>query len=357
MRKQIIRKLAASAVFLALLGFIAGPVHAKKVLLKVPIAFATKLPGLGETIKWLGDRTAILSGGTVKMKVYEPNKLIAPFEILDAVSAGKVNAGYTTAGYWFGKMKAAALFSAVPFGPEAPEYLAWLWYGNGAKLYQQMYDDGGYNVKVHVCGIISPETSGWFKEPINDVSQLKGMKMRFFGLGGQVMQRLGVTTSLLPGGEIFPALEKGAIDATEFSMPAIDKLLGFHKLVKYNYFPGWHQQATVFELLINKDTWNGMDKQQQMVVEMGCRAATAHALAYTDGMQFEQMKENVEKNGVKQMYWSDEMLATFEKAWMEVVEENRAADPGFKKVWDDLATFREGYDLWESHAFLPRAER
>ena len=181
--------------------------------------------------------------------------------------------------------------------------------------------------------------------------------MRFFGLGGQVMQRLGVTTSLLPGGEIFPALEKGAIDASEFSMPAIDKLLGFYKLVKYNYYPGWHQQATVFELLINGDTWKGMDAQQQMVIEMGCRAATLHSLAFTEAIQFDQMTENVEKNGVKQMYWSNGMLATFNNAWMEVVEENRASDPGFKKVWDDLTAFREGYDIWESHAFLPRAQR
>jgi TRAP-type mannitol/chloroaromatic compound transport system substrate-binding protein len=357
MKKKIVKKLVASTAFLALLSFVAGPVHAKKVLLKVPIAFATKLPGLGETIKWLGDRTETLSGGTVKIKVYEPKKLIAPFEILDAVATGKVNAGYATAGYWFGKMKAAALFSAVPFGPEAPEYLAWLYYGNGLKLYQEMYDDGGYNVKVHICGIIAPETSGWFKEPIKSASQLKGMKMRFFGLGGQVMQKLGVTTSLLPGGEIFPALEKGAIDASEFSMPAIDKLLGFYKLVKYNYYPGWHQQATVFELLINGDTWKGMDAQQQMVIEMGCRAATLHSLAFTEAIQFDQMTENVEKNGVKQMYWSNNMLATFNNAWMEVVEENRSTDPGFKKVWDDLAAFREGYDIWEAHAFLPRAER
>ncbi len=328
-----------------------------KILLKVPIAFATKLPGLGETIKWLGDRIGTLSNGSVKMKVYEPKKLVAPFEILDAVSSQKVSAGYTTAGYWFGKMKAAALFSAVPFGPEAPEYLAWLWYGNGAKLYQEMYDENGYNVKVHVCGIIAPETSGWFKEPITSADQLKGMKMRFFGLGGQVMQSLGVTTSLLPGGEIFPALEKGAIDASEFSMPAIDKLLGFYKLVKYNYFPGWHQQATVFELLINKDIWNRMSEHQQMVVDMGCRAATVHSLAFTEAIQFDQMKENVEKNGVKQMYWSDEMLDVFRNAWMGIVEENRASDPGFKKVWDDLAAFRAGYDVWEGHAFLPRAAR
>ena len=178
--------------------------------------------------------------------------------------------------------------------------------------------------------------------------------MRFFGLGGQVMQKLGVATSLLPGGEIFPALEKKALDASEFSMPAIDKNLGFHKLVKYNYFPGWHQQATVFELLINKDVWNGLSESQQMVIEMVTMAATANALAEGEAMQFAVMKENVEKNGVQLRYWTDEMLATYQKVWDDVATEMAANDAFFKKAWEDLTQFREGYDLWESYAFLPR---
>lgn len=328
----------------------------KPVRLDVPICFATVLPGLGSTIKWVSERIETTSGGTLKMKVYEPNKLIAPFEILDAVSKGKVNAGYTTAGYWAGKIPAAPLFSAVPFGPEAGEYLAWLYYGNGGKLYQEMYDQAGMNVKVLVCGIIAPETSGWFKGPINSPQDLKGLKMRFFALGGQVMQKLGVSVSLLPGGEIFPALEKKSIDATEFSMPAIDQRLGFYKVAKYNYFPGWHQQATVFELLINKDVWNGMSEQQQMVLEMICKAGTADAFAYTESLQAKVMKENVDKRGVKQMYWSDEMLTTFKKAWENVATEQSSKNAFFKKVYDDLSTFRAEYKVWQTYGFLPRPE-
>jgi len=204
-----------------------------------------------------------------------------------------------------------------------------------------MYDNGGYNVKVLPCAIIAPETSGWFAKPIEKPADLAGMKMRFFGLGGKVMSKMGVSVSLLPGGEIFPALEKKAIDATEFSMPAIDKLLGFHKLVKYNYFPGWHQQATVFELLINGDTWKKMDGTQQATVENACKASMAQSYAEGEAIQFSQMKENVEKNGVKIMRWNDDML-----------EESK--DAGFKKVHDDLNTFRNGYALWKQNAFLPR---
>lgn len=358
MKKTLLSTCLAATLALGMSTSAIAKEKTKPILLKVPIAFATKLPGLGSTIKWVGDNVKTVSGGAVKMKIYEPKKLVAPFEILDSVSSGKVNAGYTTAGYWAGKIPASPLFSAVPFGPETGEYLAWLYYGNGGKLYQEMYDQAGYNVHVEVCGVIAPETSGWFAKEINSPEDLKGLKMRFFGLGGQVMQKLGVSTSLLPGGEIFPALEKKAIDATEFSMPAIDKLLGFHKLVKYNYFPGWHQQATVFELLINKDVWqNKMNDHQRAVVTMMCKAATADSFAHTESIQAAAMQENVSKHGVVNKYWSDEMLAVFEKTWGEVVTEQSEKDAFFKKVWDDLSAFRENYDVWESHAFLPRAER
>lgn len=328
----------------------------KKIMLKVPVCFSTALPGLGTTIPWVAERLETASNGSLKMKVYEPNKLVAPFEILDAVSKGKINAGYSTAGYWAGKIPASPIFSAIPFGPEAGEYLAWLYYGNGMKLYQEMYDSHGYNVKVLVCGIIAPETSGWFTKEINSEADFKGLKMRFFGLGGKAMQKLGASVSLLPGGEIFPALEKKALDATEFSMPAIDQRLGFHKIAKYNYFPGWHQQATVFELLINKDVWNSMSDHQRMVIEMITRAATLDAFAYTEAIQAKVMKENVEKRGVKNMYWSDEMLTKFSNAWIEVAQEEVKKDAFFKKVFDDVSAFRNEYKMWQTYGFLPRPE-
>lgn len=239
MKKKMIPRLAVLALALIFLMSMASTAAAeKKIMLKVPVCFATVLPGLGTTITYVADRIETMSGGTLRMKVYEPGKLVAPFEILGAVSSGKINAGYSTAGYWAGKIPASPFFTAVPFGPEAGEYLAWLWHGNGMKLYQEMYDSHGYNVKVLVLGIIAPETSGWFKEPVKSANDLNGLRIRFFGLGGQVMEKMGASVSLIPGGEIFPALEKKAIDATEFSMPAIDERLGFYKISKYNYYPG-----------------------------------------------------------------------------------------------------------------------
>ncbi|MEG3640798.1 TRAP transporter substrate-binding protein [Magnetococcus sp. PR-3] len=349
------KKLMVIGMAAVMAASVAGPVQAKgkKVLLKVPVALSTSLPGLGTPIKRVAEQLKVISDGRVKMKIYEPGKLVAAFEILGAVSSGKINAGYSTAAYWAGKIPAAPLFSAIPFGPESGEYMAWLYYGNGRKLYQEMYDKAGYNVHVTPCAIIAPETSGWFAKPIEKPEDLKGLRMRFMGLGAKVMEKLGVSTSLLPGGEIFPALEKGAIDATEFSQPAVDKRLGFHKVVKYNYFPGWHQQATVFELLINKKTWKSMDKTQQAQVEAVCKSSMADSIAEAEYSQFDAMKENAAKNGVKIMRWSPGMLATFHEAWMDVVEEQKK-DAFFAKAWKDLSTFREGYQLWKQNAFLPR---
>jgi TRAP-type mannitol/chloroaromatic compound transport system substrate-binding protein len=322
--------------------------------LKVPVAFGTHLPSLGDGILYISERLEEISDGSLTMTVHEPGELVAATEILDAVSSGKVNAGYATAGYWVGKLPAAPLFSAVPFGPDAAEYLAWLYYGNGMDLYQQMYDDAGYNVHVLLAAIIPPETSGWFAEPIESTSDLDGLRMRFFGLGAEVMQKFGVQTSLLPGGEIFAALEKGAIDATEFSLPAVDQLLGFHQIVKHNYYPGWHQQATTFELLINKDTWNGLTDQGRMILEVICKASVADSFAHGEAIEGAEIKRNVTEFGVTNHYWSDEMLEAFKNAWLEVVEEKKAEDPFFAKVWDDFSAFDQEYKYWSSIGYLPR---
>lgn len=348
----MIKTLTSLAIAASMLT--APAVAQERLLLKTPIAFSTALPGLGSPIPRVAEQVELMSGGNIRMRVYEPNELVAPFEILDAVSSGSINSGYATAGYWAGKIPAAPLFSAVPFGPEAGEYMAWLYYGNGMDLYQEMYDQAGYNVKVLPCAIIAPETSGWFANEINSVEDLDGLKMRFFGLGGRVMQELGVATSLLPAGEIFPALETGAIDATEFSMPAIDARLGFHKLVSYNYFPGWHQQATVFELLINKNVWDEQGEQNQAILANACKASMADSFAEGEAIQHDVLLDNIENNGVQIRQWSDEMLDIFRSTWSDIAAEEVQADPFFAEVLADMNDFRTGYDVWKQNAFLPR---
>jgi len=333
----------------------ANPVQAeKKVLLKLPVWFGTHLTGLGSTPKWLAENVNAASGGNLKIKIYEPGKLIPPKEMLDSISKGQINAGYTTPGYNTGKLgNKGGIFSAIPFGPDAPEFLAWIYYGDGRAMWQEMYDKAGYNVHSIPCGIIAPETSGWFSKAIDKPEDLQGLRMRFFGLGALVMEKMGVSTSLLSSKEIFPALEKGAIDATEFSMPAIDKLLGFYKILKFNYYPGWHQPATAFEVLINKDYWARMSVALQGLMELGCKAAMLDGLALGEAIQFPEMKANQDK-GVENRYWSDEMLGQFRAKWDEVVVEESAKDPDFKRIYDNLSAFREDYKVWNTWAFLPR---
>ena len=351
MKKTLFLSITLAAAVLA-----SGPtMAAKKLLLKMAVYVNTNLRGLGTTPTWLAEHLKVASGGTLKIKLYEPGKLIPPQEILQAVHAGQVNAGFTTAGMSAGTLGTKAnIFSAVPFGPDAPELLAWLYYGDGRKLWQGIYDQKEYQVHSIPCGILAPETSGWFSRPIEKPQDLKGLQMRFFGLGGLVMEKLGVSTSLLPGNEIFPALEKGAIDASEYSMPAIDERLGFHKILKYNYYPGWHQPATLLELLVNKEAWGKMSDQHRGLLEMGCKAAMLDGFALGEAIQFPVMKKNLEERGVENRYWSTEMLALFREKWQEVVAEESAKDPEFKKIWDNLQAFRKDYAIWSEWAFMPR---
>ena len=321
--------------------------------LELTSSFGSNLPILGTAALDFVDKINGISSD-VQFEHFDPGKLVPTLEALDAVSNGSVDAAYATSGYWQGKIPSASLFAAVPFGPEAGEFLGWILYDDGAELWQGMYDEAGYDVKVMPCGIIAPETSGWFKNPIESVADLEGLNMRFFGLGAEVMQRLGVSTSLLAGGDIFPALERGAIDATEFSMPLIDARLGFYKIAQYNYFPGWHQPSTLFELLVNIDVWEGLSETAQNQIEVACLANITTNLAEGEAKNFDAMVDNVENNGVTIKQWPPEMLETFESTWNEIAAELAAEDEYFAKVWADLTEYREGYKTWSTNIYMPR---
>ncbi|MDB4223871.1 TRAP transporter substrate-binding protein [Granulosicoccus sp.] len=329
-----------------------APVQAQDTL-EMTSAFAKTLPILGTAATDFVDKFNGISSD-LQFEHFDPNKLVPTLEALDAVSNGSVDSAFATSGYWQGKITAASLFAAVPFGPEAGEFLGWILNDDGADLWQEMYDQAGYDVVTTPCGIIAPETSGWFKNEINSIDDLKGLNMRFFGLGAEVMQKLGVSTSLLAGGDIFPALERGAIDATEFSMPRIDARLGFHKITKFNYFPGWHQPSTLFELLINKDVYDELDDVVKNQITVACLANITTSLAEGEATNYAAMVDNTENNGVTIKQWSPEILDTFETTWNEVALELAAEDEFFKKVWDDLAEYREGYQVWSSNIYMPR---
>ena len=345
MKKTLLAAVAGTALMM-------GSASAQQSL-EMTSSFGQNLPILGTAAL---DFVAKINGISedVEFEHFDPGKLVPTLEALDAISNGSVDAGYATSGYWQGKITAASLFAAVPFGPEAGEFMGWVLYGNGGKLWQEMYDQAGYNVVATPCGVIAPETSGWFKKEINTLEDLKGRNMRFFGLGAKVMERLGVSTSLLGASDIFPALERGAIDATEFSMPRIDARLGFHKIAKYNYFPGWHQPSTLFELLINKDVYDELTDRAKEQIKVACLANITTNLAEGEATNYAAMVDNTENNGVTIKQWSPEILAAFEENWNAVAEELAAEDEFFAKVWADLAEYRKGYAVWSKSIYLPR---
>ncbi len=319
------------------------------VRLKIESTYPTKLVQLGTLGKRLEQTINTISGGSIRVKLYEPGALVPALEVFDAVKSGAVDAGWSTPGYWQGKEPALALFAAVPFGPSAGEYLAWMWYGGGEKMMQEIYHRHG--IHSIICGVIAPEASGWFRAPVKSITELKGKKMRFFGLGAKVMQKLGVDTQLLAAADIYPALERGTIDATEFSMPAIDLNLGFYQIAKHYYFPGWHQQSTLFELLINKKKWDAMSDRQKAILETACRANVAIGFAEGEAIQFGAIKKLQEK-GVTLHKWSKEDLDILRKAWNEVAAELAAQNADFRKAWESLQKFREDYKVWKEYGYL-----
>ncbi|MDC0661018.1 TRAP transporter substrate-binding protein [Marinobacter sp. SS21] len=329
-----------------------GSAYADNLRWKMPVAFATNLPGLGSPAAWVAENLTTASDGSIQVRVYEPGELVPPFDILQSVSDGKVSTGYTWIGYDQGKVPAVPLFAAVPFGMKPWAYIGWYYYGGGHDMLQEVYANKGFNVHAQLCGIIGPETAGWYANKIETLEDYDGMKIRFAGLGGKVLERLGASVTMMPGGELYQALEKGTIDATEFSMPAIDQILGFQQVVKYNLFPGWHQQFTAQYLLINGDEWEDASASQKALVEASCTAATTLGLAegeYKNGA----VLAGFQDQGVQADQIPREVLEELKSVTQEVLQEEAAKDPDFKRVYESQQAFMETYRVWDSRAYLP----
>jgi TRAP-type mannitol/chloroaromatic compound transport system substrate-binding protein len=342
--------LFVGAVALAATSLVAISAQAgDKLRWKMQSTWGSQVAINGESAVYFSNKVKEISGGDVQLRFHEPNALVPSLEVWDAVKNGSVDAGYTTPGYHAGKIPAVSYFTAVPFGPGASEYHGWMEYGGGQQLKDRIY--GKYGLVALNCITHAPETSGWFRKKINKVEELKGMKMRFFGLGAMVMSKIGVSTQLLAGGDIYPALEKGVIDATEFSMPTHDLSYGFYQLAKFNYFPGWHQQTSIGELLMNQKAWGGLTKTQQAIINTACRDTMWWALVRSDAKQVPAMRE-LEKKGVTFVTWPDSEISKFKRAWEEVVKEKSASDPLFKEITASYDAFRKDYSIWSQRAYL-----
>lgn len=317
--------------------------------LEVASTFPSSMTILGDVSRALPEKVGRITDGALQLEFYEPGELVPGAETVTAVAEGRVAGAWAGAGWFAGEDSAFNMFSSVPFGPGVGEYLAWLYYGGGLDLAREMFHARGvHNIP---CGLIPPEASGWFRKEIRSVADLDGLKMRFFGLGARVMQKFGVETQQLPPGEILAALESGELDGTEFSLPAMDLPLGFNEVAKYYYFPGWHQQATFFDLYINKEVWDGLPDYQQAAIEVSCGDAMRQMIAQGEAAQWRAMQA-LQEEGVELKRWPPEMLVAFEDAWKEIVAEESAANPNFERVWESYAEFRENYAIWQHFSFL-----
>lgn len=312
-------------------------------------AFGSNLPSLGETGKYFADKVTKASGGSLTVKFEEPGAFVKLPQIFGAVSSGSLDAGYTASTYSSGINPAHYIFTGVPFGPQGAEFLSWIYSGGGLELWQKLY--AKHNLHVLPCGLMPAEASGWFRKEINKPSDLKGLKMRFGGLGGQVVKKLGVSVVVLGGGDVYPALERGTIDASEFATPEIDQKLGLQKVAKYYYFPGWHQPTALLELLVNASVWKKLKPEQQTLIETTCRDAVLSGFVKSMANQSAPMKSLVEKGAVIKK-WSPEMLAAFRKANDEVVSEFSSKNADFKMVYTSMTSFLKNMDYWRSRAYV-----
>jgi TRAP-type mannitol/chloroaromatic compound transport system substrate-binding protein len=339
----------AAAAGIALV-FSAAAGAQQKVRINLSNAFPNSLTLIGEAPVKLSQKLTRLSGGQIDLRVNEPGALVPALQAIQATGQGSVDAAWSNAGFFAGTDSAFNMFAAVPFGPGIPEYLAWVHHGGGLQLSREMF--GKHGVHNIPCAIIPPEASGWFRKEIKSVNDLKGLKMRFFGLGAKAIAKLGVATQLLAPGDIFQALQLGTLDATEFSLPVMDQKLGFHQVAKFYYFPGWHQQATFLEFYINANKWKGLSDQHKAMIESACGDLTRDVIAEGEATQFKAMNEMRDKNGVQIKKWPPEIMAAFEKAWHEVIAEESKANPNFKRVYDSYANFRKDYAIWREHGYV-----
>ena len=327
--------------FCLIVAFARPGISAEPVRLVMPVVYGTHLPGLGEPASRLAKLVKQLSGGALELDLKQPGDGTQPQEILDKVSRGKVDAGFATASFWAAKIPAAALFSGFPFGPDAKGYVEWFFAGNGRKLYQEMYDEADMDVHVIPCAFGGGEASGWFAKEIRAPEDVKGFRMRGFGLGGRVMSRLGATNVLVPGGKLGEAFDKHEIDGAEFLTPAVDQRQRLQDHAKIIYVPGWHQPETVLELLINQEKWNAFNDKEQTVLETACRSMLLTTLAESPRLQEAALAE-LSKQGVRIETWSDDLARAFRRAWEEVATEESSRDPFFRTVLSDLEKFRAG---------------
>lgn len=285
-----------------------------------------------------------LSDGRMRVQVFAAGELIPAFGGFDAVSAGTVEMNHGCSYYWAGKHFATQYFTTVPFGMNFQGINAWFYHGGGLELWNELYSN--FNLVAMPVGNSGVQMTGWFRKPINSVQDLKGVKMRIPGLAGKVYAELGVSVELLPGGEIFPALERGVIDAAEWVGPYQDRRLGLHNAAKYYYTTGWHEPSTTSELMINKQAWESLPKDLQAIVQTAARDSNVTSHTWLEAHNSEALDDLITNEGVTAQPLPDDVVEQLRKISEEVLAAEADRDPFTKKVHESFMTFKKQHNHW-----------
>ncbi len=321
---------------------------------KMVTTWPPNFPGLGVGAANLAKLIEQMSAGRLQISVYAGGELVPPFETFDAVSRGTAEMGHGAAYYWKGKAEATQFFTAVPFGFNAQEIYAWMYYGGGLKLYQELY--ANFNLVPFAAGSTGVQMGGWFNKRIDTVQDLKGLKMRIPGLGGEILQRAGGTPVTLPGSEIFTALQTGSIDAAEWVGPYNDIAFGLHQAAKYYYYPGWHETGPALECLVNAQAWASLPADLQAIVSTACQAVSTDMLAEFAARNATSLQQ-ILNSDVEVLPFPDTVLRRLKAITGEVLTELVARDPASAKIWASQSEFMRVSDQWQqiSEAAVLRA--
>ena len=289
------------------------------------------------------DRVAAMSGGRFTIEPFAAGEIVPGLEVLDAVQNGTVECGHTASYYYVGKNPALAFGASVPFGLTAQQQNAWYYHGGGLELMHELYSD--FNVINFPAGNSGAQMGGWFKKEITSLQDLKGLKMRIPGLGGEIMSSLGVNVQVLPGGEIYLALERGALDAAEWVGPYDDLKLGLNKAASYYYYPGWWEPGPTLEVQVNKSQWDRLPVEYQEIFKTAAMEANLNMLSKYDALNGEALQTIVD-SGTNLVAYSPEIMQAAQQAATEYYEAEANNSPVFKKVYEQWNQFRSAVSGW-----------
>jgi TRAP-type mannitol/chloroaromatic compound transport system substrate-binding protein len=309
--------------------------------LSLTLGFPKGFPGFHEIVERIGKRVELVTDGRYTIRIYGAGELVGGFEGLEAVGKGTVDAFYAASYYWSAKSQAFNFFTAIPFGMVNTEHWAWMEFGGGRQLHNELY--AKFNVKPFSAGHQHLQWGGWFNKPINTIEDLRGLKIRISGLGGEVYKRVGATGVMLSVAETPPAMQSGAIDAVEQVSPWVDQMMGYNKVAKYYYYPGWQEPAGNFDLGVNLTWWNSLPARDQQLLSMAIEGDVIYNMAQHFATNVKELARLKKENPqVTVGPFPDAVLERLGAESYAVLADLAAKDADFKKIYDSYMPFLRG---------------